>query len=615
MKFKRMLMIGIITISLLGSIGIGYATSFLGTDKATYNINFKTQAIGNYALEVIATELPSKLMLPTYSGNNKELYYNKALKMINEELDNTAPDAWYDSRIVTKVDVVFAVGQYSQTDSLGSYINSFKRDLGSSSNQIDARVESIKTEGVNLQEGFDWITDVDSTIGDITIQDGGQTVAMVGNPSEPGKNAMWIVTEKTILKQVMTFDYTLDYGDSFSAAGVLLNVGDFGSYVEGYAITFNNCGGTFGGSDYGTNYGASIYKVVYNKGTNSDQFGSECVSKLTDLEINKSGTLEVEMSQKKIKVSGGGLSSPVEVILTKHYGYGLGFFSEHYSHGCSSIGSFDIKNIKLKITEGKSLGQALQDVEWRDNAIRVVIHITDVVPMEYDPENDSRESDRIYTVTKLLNSNAHLINLGNYINDDYLNDLLDIIQQADRTTKGTFIYNSNLNNSLIQSKNYILNLLNGLPISEKWILVDTEVLWNTGYVDDTYDLPLNYGEHDGNHKQPHDKLDKELGNELGIGLTHFYENTYDSNGIKQAKLLAEKWKYRHFNYFFDNSAVQESYHNVWIENPIEVFNHPGKYRINYKRKDNPFYENSDISFAFDNYRYWSTHYDYKVVGT
>ena len=80
------------------------------------------------------------------------------------------------------------------------------------------------------------------------------------------------------------------------------------------------------------------------------------------------------------------------------------------------------------------------------------------------------------------------------------------------------------------------------------------------------------------------------------------------------KVIISKWRYRHYNTFFDNSPVQVSWHEVWIENPVSIFEYPGKYRINYKRRDNPLYPSVDLNDAFDSYRYWSTNYDYLISG-
>lgn len=128
--------------------------------------------------------------------------------------------------------------------------------------------------------------------------------------------------------------------------------------------------------------------------------------------------------------------------------------------------------------------------------------------------------------------------------------------------------------------------------------MNDEVIWETEYFDQEKDLPLNFGEHDGTKNQ--DDSDVKLTSSWGVALEHLYTSD---------KILAEKWRYRHFNNYFDNSTVREGFHEVWLDNPVEIFPNPGLYRINYKRKDNPFHPNVDLTHEFDNYRYWSTDYD------
>lgn len=165
---------------------------------------------------------------------------------------------------------------------------------------------------------------------------------------------------------------------------------------------------------------------------------------------------------------------------------------------------------------------------------------------------------------------------------------------------GTFFLNSPINTAMNKSSDWIIEKVRNLIKPVDYILVNTEVLWDTEYKDQEHDLPLNFGEHDGTQKQPQDKSDKELANAWSVGLSHLYTSE---------KINAEKWRYRHFNNYYDNSSVREGFHGIWIEDPVEVFPYPGLYRINYKRKDNPLHPNVDLNDVFADYRYWSTDYD------
>lgn len=72
-------------------------------------------------------------------------------------------------------------------------------------------------------ENINWIRDMDPTIGNIDITNGGKTIKMIGNESLAGKNAIYVIPE-TPQKQIFQFDYNIDFGDSFDAAGVLMKV-------------------------------------------------------------------------------------------------------------------------------------------------------------------------------------------------------------------------------------------------------------------------------------------------------------------------------------------------------------------------------------------------------
>ena len=77
-----------------------------------------------------------------------------------------------------------------------------------------------KTESM---ENINWLYDSDPQIGNIEVTNGGKTIKMIGNESLAGKNAIYVIPE-TPQKQIFQFDYNIDFGDSFDAAGVLMKV-------------------------------------------------------------------------------------------------------------------------------------------------------------------------------------------------------------------------------------------------------------------------------------------------------------------------------------------------------------------------------------------------------
>ena len=119
-----------------------------------------------------------------------------------------------------------------------------KNNLENTKSIIAGR-DVAKNEITQTLDEIDWIQDVDPSIGSITIEDNGQTVEMTGNPSLAGKNAIYYIPESHQV-QTFGFDFDLNFGDSFSAAGVLLRVKQetnqigYGSTLHGYMLSFNN---------------------------------------------------------------------------------------------------------------------------------------------------------------------------------------------------------------------------------------------------------------------------------------------------------------------------------------------------------------------------------------
>lgn len=64
--------------------------------------------------------------------------------------------------------------------------------------------------------------------------------------------------------------------------------------------------------------------------------------------------------------------------------------------------------------------------------------------------------------------------------------------------------------------------------------------------------------------------------------------------------IAERWMYTHNPDHFENPMGLANYHDVYIPNPVVMFDKTGSYEIGFQRRDNPKNDN-----RFDNYRLWS----------
>lgn len=580
------------------------------SEQALYETYAKVTGLGNYEFEVETHEVPSHEVLPIVG---KEYFPYSTARYVTE-VDNTAPSAIYEAKTVAKVDVVFAFGEYSELGLVEDSIASFTSKLQEASNHIDAQVTAVET----VTGGFN-MEDADAT----TIYTLWDQYPNPNNYTLQGANS------DTIINAVYTWNgyesmkrpgCKSDFNQMFIEASSY-DVSDFtiqtdyswhGCYVpSGYVFRFNpeldqayvltlgrNTEIAPGELGWSITSKVSLYKVnhisnIVGKSVWMPQYAEATKLAMANHDFSIIGagtTVKLEVRGNSIAVYDNNVCILSYIDQTMPSCGGVGLWA-----GCT----VSFKNVQLAYdkTEKKSLGEAVQDVAWRDNSIRFVVYAEDENP-EYMAETDNK--DYQYTITKLLNCNTYLINLGTTKNKDTLQQLLQFISNTTEE-KGTFFLNTPVEQALDSSCNWIIDKVKNLEKPEDWILVDEEVYWNTLYTDQEHDLPLNYGEHDGTQAQPQDTSDIELGNSWGVSLTHLYTDE---------KILAEKWRYRHFNNYFDNSTGREGFHAVWLQDPITIFPKPGLYRINYKRKDNPL-STTNLTDAFDNYRYWSTDYDRK----
>ena len=375
-------------------------------------------------------------------------------------------------------------------------VTNFKQDLlnalntqGVNTNLVN--ITSVEAQDVNIADGFDWKRDVSASIGNISITSNGKNVEMKGNRTNAGKNAIWIIPEENE-EQEFSFSYDIDYGDSFNAAGMLLRVQQLGSTLTGYMLSFNNTWY----SDAGNNYGA-IWKFTYGIGQNSTNIGKTLVQ---GININKSGSLNVKVTDSQIVITGGGMPNSVIYNFTEEYGVGYGFFADHYDHNCSRIGSFQLTNINLRTTKVKKFTEVLREPNWRDNSIRVLVNVSDVVNKELDTTAELGE-----VVSRLINENIYFAAWGNNNNKTQFQNLI-----SSNNGNGTFIDNSNYTNSIQQTAIYVKNLIDAIDQKDDYLLLEDHVKINLSppeLANDTADSNYPYGKwriiHDFNYYENH----------------------------------------------------------------------------------------------------------------
>ena len=585
-----------------------------------YDIEFRTNKLGLYGMTIESHEIPSNEWLTFISHD----YFTYTTLSDQTEVDNTAPSATYSAQGIVKVDVVFATGELSQMDRLQGYTDTFKSKLDAAENHFDTQIQAVETSTISSDDfNIDEILNSWQQYGaHVWASNRGTLICSLPGGSSVGSGS-WQGTLMVDPNGWNTGDITIEFEVDASSAELMEGVcwrvtqnpnGTFNGYFmnvgshwhDGIRIfkftnvdvdmPFSNsdmgeliwCGGRLKGAGQSastSNYGhtATISCIAYY---NTSYF-------LGKIEVDVAGSDMVVRQNGNIVMQVSDSSYPIGT-----YGF--------WGNNCEMKASMRISNLRITTGATKSLGEAIQDVAWRDGSVRFVVYAEDGTPAEFDPDNETRNEDYAYTIAKLLNANCYLVNMGTGTNKSQLEQIVSAIQEADGTSKGTFYYNNrpNIETSMDNSANYIISIAKQFKKPVDWILVNTEILWNTIYTDSENDPPLNLGEHNGQNAQPQDTSDIALGQSYGLG------NAGSTLQFSESKILAERWRYRHYNNFFDNSPVQVSWHEVWIEDPVSVFEYPGKYRINYKRRDNPLYPSVDLSDPFDSYRYWSTDYDY-----
>lgn len=224
------------------------------------------------------------------------------------------------------------------------------------------------TESVDLYaiweidlSNLNWMKDYTTSVSTINIvPNGSQTdIKMIGNGKNPGKGATWTSIDSSIIKiKNFKFDYNIDFGDSFTSAGILLNIKDsnpsneHSGVLTGYMISFNYANAY---SEYGkifreTGSNATVWKFTYNKGQNSENFDASTLTKKENLNISKSGQMEIKVTDAGYEIYANGAKLYNLIVpVSEKVGNSFGFFSAHYRHNCSNIGRFDITNIKVGI--------------------------------------------------------------------------------------------------------------------------------------------------------------------------------------------------------------------------------------------------------------------------
>lgn len=245
---------------------------------------------------------------------------------------------------------------------------------------LDIFYEDIDLYGrwqLNMKESFNWNIDfswakgTDNTsapdpagAGNISLIkiDEKNNVKMYGNGTNPGKGAAWLDWKYNDINIVkLSFDYNIEFGDSFNAAGILFNISDSNPDNEksgtltGYMLSFNNSSAWGDSSNDGGKFrkagNATLWKFTYIKGDNTNNINK--LDKVEDLNIDKQGRMAITVTDDGyvIDANNGQVVRTLENTGGTATRNSLGFFTDHYKHSCSACGYFEISNFQLLAEE------------------------------------------------------------------------------------------------------------------------------------------------------------------------------------------------------------------------------------------------------------------------
>lgn len=227
----------------------------------------------------------------------------------------------------------------------------------------------------------------DGSISKIEFPEAGNSVQMIGNGNLAGKGAAWVDNLPNYLKiSKISFDYEINKGDSFIAAGLMLNVDTSDNdKLRGYLLSFNFQPSTMGASKSGSTH-EFVYTIKDNTSNfvnrnqtfnsiknNTSNFANRnqilntdknAIYKLADFNVGGTaskfkGHIDVKIeSDKYIIEVRNSASDPnpkytttIEVGANNMKPNNFGFFSTHYSHYCERLGFFELKNINIEAIE------------------------------------------------------------------------------------------------------------------------------------------------------------------------------------------------------------------------------------------------------------------------
>lgn len=513
------------------------------------------------------------------AGHGGYSYANDALVTGTEvKTDNWPQSGYVKIAYYTEETINYSSSEYNEEllQKNANFAGMFGEVPGA--NLFQLNVSTVETSAIDFAEGINWNTSqMSSSIGSVTVTNGGLSVLMQGNRCNAGQNMVFCPDYKGEI--TFGFDYSLNWGDSFNGAGIVMNIEEAATEIKCTIIWIPNRGGM--GQ-------AGIYDCVYKKGYNGSTTPYN-YTLLQSISLHTSGHLDLIANQGNITVSGSGVGGKTYEVQAPYHGDGFGFYSSHYSHGCSDIGQFQMDNIYLQVSERKTLADTLANTSFTVGNDTFVIWAEGTVPEELDPSSPTYAEDYQTLLQKILDSNIHLIVFGSRENQTVMEELLGSLP-----VEGTFANTGSVDGDLEAARDFIAAILRQrLNTNVKYVLVGEDSVYEKYYAD--------YNGHE-----------------------HWYATGDEDN------IYSSRWWYLQDADYFANSLGLISDNATWRSSEITNFDKVGKFYVDYRVKDNAvpdaYADDNSTNNPFDGdpdrhltdeelaedlrhgYRYWSSNY-------
>ncbi len=328
-----------------------------------------------------------------------------------------------------------------------------------------------------------------------------------------------------------TIEFTVNtstaYWHTLDAAGFLVNSEIKNGNLAGYAVMIRN------------GY-VSVYK--FNDGLSASSFSnssggsmSSYAQSLRDYTISDGlGThrfvLTVESDAIIIEDNGREIIN-MSIPPVSQTAHGFGPISSYNSHNCDELSQITFTNVHMEVENIKSLNEVLREPEWREDAIKVLVNVEDIINEELNKPTSLGE-----ILTRMINEEIHYVEWGKTANETQADNFITA-----NNNNGTYINNRDYQDSINKTADYIKSL-----IEEKQ---------SSNYV---------------------------LLNENTIATTE------DENIMKNTQsdeFPYGKWKIIHDCEYFENNIGQFADTGNYIPDMITSFNKTGKYEILYEDRN------------------------------